>query len=145
MPRDGRSGVGRMTGNAGVRSVLLSARHSVLYLFWAAFYLWLVLVAQPCLFIFVRGMDWCRVRWPWAGTREYVNDALTRFMKNFFPAKAEYFFSRIAFGPYVGSDRERPRDVPKRLPLHSVSLSGCAWQTPYHIGVCKGTLWASFQ
>lgn len=112
-------------------------RHSVLYVLWALLYLYLVFIQQPILFFIIRTVDRLSNYWPFRGTRETIIAFLKLLLARVAPSLARHFLSYTPFGQYSGNDRELFPGEKKRFPLHSVSLNGCAWMLPYHIGVCE--------
>lgn len=121
---------------ARVRAGFRAWRRALQWAFWAAVYcaLWL---ARPCVRLIARASDCVWIRWPWRGTRRRVLAALHAAMRCAAPRAAEHYLSTL-WRPSrrVGAQlAANPReDV---LPLHSVSLNGCAWMLPFHIGVCS--------
>lgn len=128
---------------AGLNLVFAQIWHSCLYLFWAIVYLQLIFVQQPLLYITVAIADWLWLRWPWNGVRDFLIRSFKALICKISPQLAAHFLARTPFGKYVGSDRSRPPNKPKQVPLHSVSLNGCAWMLPYHIGVCQGMFYTT--
>lgn len=122
----------------GLQQVYEHVRHSALYLFWATIYFYLLFVQQPLTYCLVAGADWLWLRVPLRGPRDAVVAALKGSLKLISPELARRLLSREPFGPYCGADRDLKPGQEKQIPLHSVSLQGCAWMLPYHIGVCEG-------
>lgn len=118
-------------------NVSLHVRRSILYLFWACIYVSLVLL-EPLIQAVVVSTDWIWLRWPWSDMRNLLIAISKRIITACSPALAERYLSRSFLGSYVGMDRSFGTARKKQLPLHSVSLNGCAWMLPYHIGVCEG-------
>lgn len=127
----------RMEGSAGMQIVYEHIRQCAFYLWWAMAYIYLIFVQQPLTFCAVALTDYLWMRWPWMGLRDYIARLLHATLRRINPRTAEYFFSKAAFGHYIGTDRALLPGEQKKIPFHSVSLNGCAWMLPYHIGVCE--------
>lgn len=121
---------------ASIHLVYDHVRHSVLYLGWAAVYLFLVFVVQPCSYFVVTAADSAWRRLPCNGFRDWGVRVVKGGLRLISPDLAQRCFSYKPFGEYLGEDASLAGR--KKLPLHSVSLQGCAWMLPYHIGVCEG-------
>lgn len=124
---------------ASLQQVYEHIRHSILYLLWAAVYLYLLFVQQPLTYCFIAAVDWLWMRVPLRGARDFAVYTLKAVLKCISPQLFRRLLSREPFGPYCGADRELETIAQKQVPFHSVSLQGCAWMLPYHIGVCEGT------
>lgn len=121
----------------GLPLVYTHIRHSFLYLFWAVFYLYLTFIQQPILFFTTRTCDYFWLRTPFRGARDRGVNLCKRALVAISPRLARHFWARVPFGKYIGNDRALLTGEKKQLPLHSVSLNGCAWMLPYHIAVCQ--------
>ncbi|CAN8068699.1 unnamed protein product [Agarophyton chilense] len=122
--------------SAALRIVSVHTRHSILYLLWAVLYVFLVLL-EPAINAMVVCTDWLWLKWPWSDLRLMIIAGAKRILTACSPALAEHCLSRSLLRRYIGTDRSLLPSEKKQLPLHSVSLNGCAWQLPYHIGVCE--------
>lgn len=123
--------------SSALHNVSVHVRSSILYLLWACIYISLVLL-EPLIQGVVASTDWIWLQWPWSDMRNLLIAVSKRILTACSPTLAERYLSRSFLGHYVGMDRTLGTTETKHLPLHSVSLSGCAWMLPYHIGVCEG-------
>lgn len=78
------------------------------------------------------------IKFQMRGLRDFVVRWLKWSLEKISPDLVERFWSKTPLGEYLGEDRGLNKGE-KKVPLHSVSLQGCAWMVPYHIGVCEGT------
>lgn len=127
---------------AGVQLVYEHVKHSLLYLFWAGIYLYLIFVQQPLTYCVVTAADWAWFRLPCHEFRDRLVQLIKTALRLISPELAERFLSYKPLGQYLGADAFLQPGERKQVPLHSVSLQGCAWMLPYHIGVCEGKLCA---
>lgn len=121
----------------GVQHVYDHVRQSALYIFWAAVYLYLMFVQQPLTYFFIAVLDWFWVRIPLRIPRDIAVYLLKSALRCISPKVFRRLLSCEPFGPYCGADQELESVAQKKVPFHSVSLQGCAWMLPYHIGVCE--------
>ncbi len=123
-----------------VQGAFMLWRRALIFSFWAVFYAWLWIVGRPGVRLFVRGCDAAWARWPWKGTRRWMFVNARAIISRVAPRLARHYLSTapVKGGTFVGCSSStvggRNGDV---YPLHSVSLNGCAWMLPFHIGVCS--------
>lgn len=122
-----------------VQGAFLLWRRTLLFAFWAVVYAWLWIVGRPGVRVFLRFCDSVWMRWPWKGTRRWIFYHAKAIVSRVAPCLARHYLSTRAHAnrKFVGCGSStlggRNGDV---YPLHSVSLNGCAWMLPFHIGVC---------
>jgi len=123
-----------------IRSGFRLWRRALIWVFWAFIYAWLWVIGRTSVRFMVQFADIIWTRWPWRGTRQWLYSTFEGISRALFPGLGRHYFSIIDgktnVRKYSGCGiRNGGRTADSIYPLHSVSLNGCAWMLPYHIGV----------
>jgi len=121
-----------------IRSGFRLWRRAIAWIFWAFIHVWLWVIGRTSVrcFVCVADIIWTR----WKGSREWFHKNTGSVVHYLFPGLGRHYFSitddETNARKYRGCGvKNGGRTSDSIYPLHSVSLNGCAWMIPYHIGV----------